>query len=74
MYDALPWDRPGGRGKDGLFKMLRYLMLCLVALGVCSPPALAVYDATSGQWLTRDPAKYVDGPNLYRYGASGLEA
>jgi len=47
--------------------MLRYLMLCLVALGVCSPPALAVYDATSGQWLTRDPAKYVDGPNLYRY-------
>ena len=50
--------------------MLRYLMLCLVALGVFPPPALAVYDATSGQWLTRDPAKYVDGPNLYRYGAS----
>lgn len=37
-------------------------LLCTTA-DVCG----RVYEATTGRWLTRDPAGFVDGPNLYQY-------
>lgn len=50
--------------------MIRTLIVTLLALMAFSQDALAVYDPGTGRFITRDPAGYVDGMNLYRYGRS----
>lgn len=50
--------------------MLRMLLLAIVTLATFAPQASAIYDPATGRWITRDPAGYVDGSNLYRYGGA----
>jgi hypothetical protein len=50
--------------------MIRALLIALLALTVFAPEAAAIYDPATGRFITRDPAGYVDGMNLYRYGRS----
>lgn len=50
--------------------MIRVILFALLTLAALAPEAAAVYDPATGRWLTRDPAGYVDGMNLYRYGRS----
>lgn len=42
-------------------------LLRLALLIACASPALAYRDLETGTFLTRDPAGFVDGPNLYAY-------
>lgn len=48
--------------------MIRTVIVALLALMAFSQDALAIYDPGTGRFITRDPAGYVDGMNLYRYG------
>jgi len=49
---------------------VRATAVCAVAVGfmLCwAHPARGMYHPQAGRWLQRDPAQYVDGPNLYQY-------
>lgn len=50
--------------------MTRLLLTAILALVAFSQDAAAIYDPATGRFITRDPAGYVDGMNLYRYGMS----
>lgn len=50
--------------------MIRALLIALLTLTVFAPEAAAVYDPGTGRFINRDPAGYIDGMNLYRYGRS----
>lgn len=50
--------------------MHRLILLAVLALGLFAADAAAYYSPHLGRWITRDPAGYVDGGNLYEYGRS----
>lgn len=47
-----------------------HLLLATLLLSVFAPAAQAYYSPSTGTFLQRDPAGYIDGMNLYRYGRS----